>query len=77
MSRLCPLTEPNEAMALKAQMEGWFCSQEQRATTASWLVKRLTRHWSAAPASPSKPSWLHTTWTFDAYRIEQEGEVYG
>ena len=31
----------------------------------------------SAPASPSKRSWLHTTWTFDAHRIEREEEVYG
>ena len=27
---LCPLTEPNEVMALKAQMDGWFCSTPQK-----------------------------------------------
>ncbi len=77
MSRLCPLTEPNEAMALKAQMEGWFFSKERRATRASWLVESPENRWSTAPASSSERLWLYTSWTFEAYRFEREGEVYG
>jgi hypothetical protein len=29
IGRICPLTEPNEAMALEAQMEAWFTYSDE------------------------------------------------
>src|SRR6185369_3062248 len=72
---LCPLGEPNEDVALKALMDGWFLPRERTTKSAS-RFEATTESEAAPPPYASAKRGGDRTGTFDVSHIERSEEVW-